>query len=465
MKELATEISNYREMMSLTDKEIKFYKRQKVCHICEKVFCTNGNNEIEFKLNKKVRGHCHYTEKFRGDAHNISNLRYKVPKKIPVVFHNGSIYSYYFIIKQLAEKFKGQFECLVDNTEKYIAFSVSIKKELDNGKTSTYKPKLINSYRFMQIKLSSFVDNLSGTFNKECKPCMESKKVKSECDYIGFRDKRLNYRCKEGGKRRSKVISKAVRNFPPAYQFCNGNPNKFVLLLRKGVYLYEYMDSWEKLDENSIPPKEDYYSELNEEGISDADYANIQEVWKKFEIRDIGDNHDLYLLSDSLLLADVYENFRGKFIEIYELDPAHLSAPGLAWKTCLKNAGVNLESLTDIDMLLMVEKGIRGGVCQAIHRYAKVNNKYMNNHDKGIESSCLMYLDPNNLYGWAMSQKLPINGFKWVEDLSDFNESFIKNYDENSDRGYFLEVDADYPKNLLNSQKDVPFLAERKELE
>ena len=110
---------------------------------------------------------------------------------------------------------------------------------------------------------------------------------------------------------------------------------------------------------------------------------------------------------------------------------------------------------------MIVEKGIRGGICQAIHRYAKANNKYMKNHDKNIESSYLMYLDANNLYGWAMSQKLPVDGFKWVKDLSKFNESFIKNYDENSDKGYILEVDVEYPKNLHKLHSDLPFLPER----
>ena len=161
------------------------------------------------------------------------------------------------------------------------------------------------------------------------------------------------------------------------------------------------------------------------------------------------------------MLADVFENFRDKCIEIYGLDPAHfLSAPGLAWQACFKMTKVKLELLTDIDMLLMVEKGTRGGICQAIHRYAKANNKYMKNYDKDIISSYLMYLDANNLYGWAMSQKLPVNGFKWVEKsrLSRFNERFIKNYNKNSDIGYFLEVDIDYPKELFNLHKDLPFL-------
>ena len=116
-------------------------------------------------------------------------------------------------------------------------------------------------------------------------------------------------------------------------------------------------------------------------------------------------------------------------------------------------------------MLLMIEAGIRGGMCQSVHRYANANNKYMKNYDKKIESSYLTYLDANNLYGWAMSQKLPVNGFKWENDLSRFNENFIKNYNENSDVGYFLEVDIEYPKQLWSSHKDLPFLPERKKLE
>ena len=111
-------------------------------------------------------------------------------------------------------------------------------------------------------------------------------------------------------------------------------------------------------------------------------------------------------------------------------------------------------------MLLLAEKATRGGICQAIHRYAKANNKYMKNYDKNITSSYLIYLDANNLYGWAMSQKLPVDGFQWVEDLSQFKEHLIKNYDENSNKGYFLEVDVEYPKNLLNFQRDLAFLPE-----
>ena len=174
----------------------------------------------------------------------------------------------------------------------------------------------------------------------------------------------------------------------------------------------------------------------------------------------------MHVQSNTLLLADVFENFRIKCTKIHKLDPAYfLSAPGLAWQTCLKKTEIRLELLTGIDTLLMVEKGIRGGTCHAIHRYAKANNKYMENYDENIESSYLMYFDANNLYRWVVSQKLLVNGFEWVEELSEFDEPFIKSYDENSNKGHILEVDVEYPKNLFNLHKDLPFLAERKKIE
>ena len=186
------------------------------------------------------------------------------------------------------------------------------------------------------------------------------------------------------------------------------------------------MDNWEKFDKTAKPPKEAFYSKLNLVGISDGDYAHAQKVWELFAIKNCSEYHDLYAQCDTLLLADVVENFEDKSNEIYELDPVYfVSAPGLAWQACLKKTGVKLELLTNYDMLFMVENGIRGGICQATHRYAKANNEYMKNYDKNIESSYLVFSDTNNLHGWAMSQRLPTNGFKWVEKkrLSNFNEN------------------------------------------
>ena len=163
--------------------------------------------------------------------------------------------------------------------------------------------------------------------------------------------------------------------------------------------------------------KKDFYSNLNLEEISDEDHKHAHKLWDIFEIKNLAEYHDLYVQSDILLLSDIFENFRNLCLNIYELDPAYfVSAPGLAWQACLKNSGVNLELLTDYDMILMIEKGTRGGICQATHSYAKANNKYMKNYDKNIESSHIQYLDANNLYGWAMSQKLPLKYFQWIKE-------------------------------------------------
>ena len=167
------------------------------------------------------------------------------------------------------------------------------------------------------------------------------------------------------------------------------------------------MDSWERFDETLLPDKEAFYSNLNMKDITDVDYRYAKRVFKNLSNKNLGDYHDLYVQSDTLLLADVFENLRNMCIKVYELNPAHfLSAPGLAWQACLKKTEVELELLTDVDMLLIVEKGIRGGICHTIHRYAKGNNKYTKNYDENEESSFLESLDGNCLYGWAMSKSL-----------------------------------------------------------
>ena len=167
------------------------------------------------------------------------------------------------------------------------------------------------------------------------------------------------------------------------------------------------MDSWKRFDETLIPDKVDFYSNLNMEDITDIEYKYLKKKWKNFGIKNLGEYHDSYVQSGTLLLADVFGNFRNKFIEIYELDPAHfLSAPELAWQACLKKTEIKLG-------LQKVEKGIRGGICHAIHRYGDANNKYMKKCNKDKYSSYLMFIDANNLYRWAMSQKLPVNSFKW----------------------------------------------------
>ena len=152
--------------------------------------------------------------------------------------------------------------------------------------------------------------------------------------------------------------------------------------------------------------------------ITGIDYKHAKRVFREFEINNLGDYHDLYVKSDTLLLADIFENFRNKWFETYKLDPAYfLSLPGLTWQACFKKTVVEVELLTDPNMLLMVEEGIRGGITQLSHSYAKANNKYMKNYDKNEESSFLMYLDGNNLYGCRMTEKLPVGivyGNTWL---------------------------------------------------
>ena len=226
------------------------------------------------------------------------------------------------------------------------------------------------------------------------------------------------------------------------------------------------MDNWKRFDETSLPDKESFYSSLNMGNIDDIDYRHGNNMFKKFKLKNLGEYHDLYMQSNTLLLADVFENFRNICIKVYVLDPARfLSLPGLARQACLKKTNIKLDLLTDYDMLLMVEEGIRGRICHSIYRYAKANNKYIKNYDKNKESSYLQYLDTNNLYGWAMCQKLPVNGFKWVKNTSKIDEKFIKNYDEDSDKGYIFEVDVKYPRRLHDLHSDLPFLPKRMKID
>ena len=237
---------------------------------------------------------------------------------------------------------------------------------------------------------------------------------------------------------------------------------QYDLLTREGVYPYEYVNSWDRFNETQLPPIDAFYSNLNMSSISEEDYQHAQRVWKKFEIDNLGAYHDLYLRTDVVLLANVYEAFRDTCLKHYKLDPAHFyTSPGLAWKACLKGTGIKLELLTDPDMLLMFERRIRGGITQAVRKYASANNKYMRDRfDPKSESSYLQYLDANNLYGWAMSQPLPTGGFKWV----DVNPNEISELATRIDKCYLLEVDVSYPKELHNPHNDLPFMCERMEI-
>ena len=228
------------------------------------------------------------------------------------------------------KEFDGNFECLGENTEKYITFSVPVNKEIKN------KNKIIEityKIKFMSTSLSKLVDNLSkGLHNNRCVDC------KSCLDYVKTKDEKLILRCFSCKKNYEKDFNKElIKRFANTYNFCDNDLNKFILLLRKGVYPYEYMDNWERFDETSLPDKELFYSSLNLENIDDIEYRHGNNLFKKFKLNNLGEYRNLYVQSDTLLLADVFENFRNMCIKVYELDPAHfLSLPGLAWQAYLK---------------------------------------------------------------------------------------------------------------------------------
>ena len=377
------------------------------CWICKGEFDDTAD-EKGYRKNEKVKDHCHYTGRFRGAAHNSCNLKYKKPKFIPVVFRNLSGYDSHLFIKNLGYT-DGNIDCIPNNEEKYISFTkntVTGSYTNKEGKTKPIKHKIrfIDSFKFMSTSLDNLVNNLPDDAFNNLEGCYKGEKLS--------------------------------------------------LVKRKGVYPYEYMDSLERLDETKLPPKEAFYSKLMGEGISNEYYDHAKKVWEVFDMKTLQDYHNLYDKTDVLLLADVFENFRKICLNNYKLDPAHyFTAPGLAWDACLKMTNVELELLSDIDMLLMIEKGIRGGVSIISNRYGKANNKYMSKSFNEKEpSKYIQYLDANNLYGWAMSKPLPTHGFKWmkVDELETWEL-----------HSCILEVDLEYPKSLHDLHNDYPLAPEQ----
>ena len=237
--------------------------------------------------------------------------------------------------------------------------------------------------------------------------------------------------------------------------------NKRQLLLKKGIYPYEYMDSFERFHEAQLPEKETFYSSLSGKGITDEDYAHAKQVWETFGCRNLGDYHDWYVATDVLLLADVFENFRKVCKEKYGLDPAHYyTTPGLSWDALLKKTGVELELLTDMDMHLVIERGMRGGISMASKRYAKANNPRVEGYDPSQPANYITYLDANNLYGWAMSRHLPKKNFHWKRVMP--TEEQIMRMKPNSKKGWILELDLEYPAHLHDAHNDYPLAPEKK---
>ena len=233
------------------------------------------------------------------------------------------------------------------------------------------------------------------------------------------------------------------------------------LLFKKGIYPYEYMDSWEKFGETSHAYKEKFYSKLNDEHITDEEYAHAQRVWEAFGCKTLGDYHDLYVKTDVALLADVFEHFRSLCQEQCGLDPAHYyTSPGLSWDALLKKTGVELELPTDLEMHLFIERGMRSAISMVSKRYAKANNPMLLDYDPSQPKKYIMYLDANNLHGWAMSKPLPKRDLKWKRVLPTKEE--IQKKKETAKNGWILEVDLEYPAELPEEHNSYPLAPEKK---
>ena len=390
--------------LKMSPKDQKLFNEAKTCHICS----------LELGEDK-VRDHCHFTGKYRGAAHNQCNLKCRKQKVLPVIFHNLQGYDAHLFIKQLY-RLEGNLECIPSTEEKYISFNKKIKVDEINGADITFEIRFIDSFKFLQTSLANLVSNLSPDDFHSTKHAFK-----------------LNTS----------------------------------LLTRKGVYPYDYVSSLDKLSETCLPPKEEFYSKLNDEDISDEDYQHAINVWNTFGCKTLRDYHNLYLKSDVLLLADVFENFRATCLKHYKLDPAHYyTSPGLAWDACLKTTGQNLQLLSDYDMLMMFEQGIRGGITHISKRYAEANNKYMKNYNPYKESTFIQYLDANNLYGWAMSQHLPTHGFKWMKNLTvekiyEILDKVRHSMANPYKKGYIFEVDLEYPEHLWKTHNDYPLAPEK----
>ena len=230
---------------------------------------------------------------------------------------------------------------------------------------------------------------------------------------------------------------------------------------QKGVYPYDYMDCFEKFNQTELPTKEQFYSVLNSQHITNVEYDHARKVWETFSLKNMGEYHDLYLKSDVLLLADVFESFRKTCLKYYKLDPCHyFTSPGLSWDAILKMTNIKLELMTNVDMLQFIEKGMKGGISYIANRYGKANNKYMEEYDENAPSKYIMYLDANNLYGWAMSQYTPTGNFRWMTD-KETNKIDLAKYKANGKKGLILEVDLEYPEELHDLHNDYPVAPEK----
>ena len=383
-----------------------------LCHICEKGFQVGEEGDY------KVRDHCHFTGFYRGAAHNSCNLKLRVVKKIPIFFHNLVGYDSHIIFQNLTKMDeKIEPKVIAKGMEKFITFSL---------KNLQFK----DSLQFLNSSLDTLVANLrlkqkSGKTLQELFPNLFNY-FQSEWSHLSLED--------------------------------------FELLSRKGVYPYQFMDSHEKFQMRELPSRSCFYNDITKKDISDEDYEFVQTLWDRFGMETMGSLHDLYMICDTLLLSDIFDNFRNFSLKHYGLDPAHFTtAPGLSWSASLLLTKQVLEIPTDPNMHIFFDRGMRGGISLVANPFAQANNEFMDNFNSSLPRSEIKFYDANNQYGWAMEHFLPTHGFEWVEvetmSLEGWRE-FILNQSKDQEIGYFFEVDLHYPVNLHDDHDNFPLAPE-----
>ena len=421
-EKLKERMQTFRERPSLSPAEEASWEAAEICHLCGKDGMTptkyKTGQEKPVRLKKdgtpykaaepknvlfpecKVRDHCHITGEYRGAAHSSCNLKARTNYKVPVFIHNLKGYDAHLLMTAMGVT-DGKLNIIATNTEKYVAFSVG---------------------------------NL--VFKDSCQ----------------FLQKSLDVAAKLMPKDEFKQTNALAAEY--------GLPAE--LFQRKGTYPYSWVDGGpEKFDQTELPPIAAFHNDLCNEPCAQAEYDHAQNVWKLAGCKNFGDYHDLYLKLDVTILTDVFESFRRSMKKSYGLDPAHyFTLPGFAWSAKLKMTEVKMELLTDLNMVTSIEGMLRGGVCMVSHRHAKANNPRVAGYDSSKPKTWLRYDDANNLYGWAMSQKLPVGNFKWGE-AHKWTEDRIMAMKDDAGVGAFFCVDLEYPAEIHDLHNDFPLCPER----
>jgi alkyl hydroperoxide reductase subunit AhpC len=411
-----------KENIIMTQEQKEIHKSNKQCNECNCKYT---------KKNNQVRHHDHITGEFINSICYNCNIKLQYKTFLPVYIHNLKGYDSHLFVSALFKygyqhKTSNNVSCIPNNEEKYISFSKNIQVgEYTDKKTNKIKPvmyeiRFLDSIAFMNTSIESLANNLKDGCNNEV-------------------------------EKLRKVFKNTSKHFT--------NDDQFIMMTEKGVYPYDYINTFDRMTENNLPPIQKFYSKLNNSRCSKEDYMTAKKVWGTFNCQTFLDYHNIYLVSDVLLLMDIWENFREVCYNMYNLDcEYYYTAPGLSFDAMLKYTKQELELITDLDMYLFVEDGIRGGISQISTRHAVANNKYMSNYEKSKEDSYIVYLDANNLYGYGMSTYLPTGNFKWNDEI--WNKEKIMNLEDESNTGYLFQVDLKIPQDKHDYFNDYPLCPE-----